>query len=106
MPRLIVIQCIAGVIGAIIAAKKGRSILIWSLLCFIFPFFTIVISVLPSLQQQTVGKRCPSCSRPISPHETACRHCSRSTPIELVKCSRCGSYIPEHEKCPACDQKK
>jgi hypothetical protein len=106
MARLVVLQFIAGVIAAIIAAKKGRNILFWFLACFVFPLLTIVLSVLPPLQVGSSEKRCPSCSRPIRPQETACRHCNKETPIELVQCSSCGSYIPEHQKCPVCDRRK
>lgn len=105
MARLFILQLIAGIAGGFIAAKKGRSILFWFLLCFILPLLTIVILILPSLKTKAAGRRCPNCSHPLSEREDRCNHCDWE-PIELVQCRTCGSFVSEHEKCPTCSRKK
>ncbi|MBI5634106.1 MAG: hypothetical protein HZA15_11590 [Nitrospirae bacterium] len=105
MARLYILQLIAGIAGGFIAARKGRSILFWFLLCFILPLFTIVVLILPSLKAGAAGKICPNCSHPLN-RKDRCSHCSWQTPIELVQCSKCGSFVSEHENCPTCSRKK
>jgi len=105
MARVVVLQLIAGIIGGVIAARKGRGAFIWGLLCFIFPLLTVVIVLLPPLERPEV-KRCPQCSRPIGRHELACSSCRGEKTIELVQCGTCGNYIPEDKACPVCDLQK
>jgi len=104
--RLVVLQIIAGAIGGLIAAKKGRNILFWILACFLFPLLTVIISFLPSLKDKAPEKQCPGCSHPVGPREDACRNCGWKRPIELVQCRTCGNFVPEHENCPACSKKR
>jgi hypothetical protein len=106
MARLYILQLIAGIAGGFIAAKKGRSILLWSLLCFILPLLTIVVLILPSLKTAASGRRCPNCSDPLSKREDRCSHCGWQKPIELVQCRTCGSFVPEQEQCPTCSRKR
>jgi len=106
MARLYILQLIAGFAGGLIAAKKGRSILLWSLFCFILPLLTIVIVMLPSLKTGAAGRLCPNCSRPIDKRRENCSHCDWQKPIELVQCKKCGSFVSEPEKCPTCSQKR
>jgi len=106
MARLYILQLIAGIAGGFVAAKKGRSVPFWFLLCFILPLFTIVILFLPSLKTETAGRRCPTCSTLLSTGEDRCSHCGWQKTIELIQCRACGSFVPEHEKCPTCSQKR
>jgi len=107
MARLYILQLIAGFAGGFIAAKKGRSILLWSLFCFILPLFIIVIVMLPSLKAGAAGRLCPNCSRLMDKRRgESCSHCGWQKPIELVQCRECGSFVSEHENCPTCSQKK
>jgi len=102
--RLVVLQLIAGAIGGFIAAKKGRNILFWALVCFLFPLLTIIISFLPTLKA-AAQRQCPGCSHPLDKNDLACRNCGWKRPIELVQCRKCGSFVPEHEDCPNCNRK-
>lgn len=102
MGRLVVLQLIAGVIGGLIASRKGRNMLFWALLCFLFPLLTIVIAVLPPLKLAAQKAVCPGCSRPLDQNTHTCRNCGWKRPIELVQCRKCGSFVPEHEDCPTC----
>jgi len=103
--RLVVLQLIAGAIGGLIAAKKGRNALFWTLACFLFPLLIIIISFLPSRHPETPMKRCPQCLRRLDSDEDACRDCSGKKPIELVQCRACGSFVPEDTACPECGKK-
>jgi RNA polymerase subunit RPABC4/transcription elongation factor Spt4 len=104
--RLILLQIVAGVIGGIIAATKGRHILFWFLACFLFPLLILVISFLPSLKAASGEKRCPRCTQPLRPGEDLCRNCGGKRPIELVQCRTCGSFVPENSVCPDCSGKR
>jgi hypothetical protein len=106
MARLYILQLIAGIAGGFIAAGKGRSILLWSLFCFILPLFIIVIVMLPSLKTGAAGRLCPNCSHPLGKRGESCSHCGGQKPIELVQCRACGSFVSEHENCPTCSQKR
>jgi len=106
MARLYILQLIAGIAGGFVAAQKGRSVPFWFLLCFILPLLTIVILFLPSLKTAAAGSRCPNCSHLMGEREDRCSHCGWQKPIELVQCGTCGSFVSEHENCPACGRKR
>ncbi|NJD56042.1 MAG: hypothetical protein FIA94_06510 [Nitrospirae bacterium] len=103
MARLVVLQLIAGAVGGLFAAKKGRNIFFWALACFIFPLMTVIIAFLPSLRaEKRATLLCPGCSRPIGHNDDVCGYCGRKRTIALVQCRKCGSFVPEHEDCPVC----
>lgn len=105
MGRIILLQILAAVIGAVIAAKKGRNGLLWGLLCFSFPILVIVVTLLPPVRTRTAVRRCPSCYREMREDEVICRFCKRESPIELVQCRECGSFVPEREFCSQCSRR-
>ncbi len=105
MGKFVVLQIIAGIIGAVIASIKRRNVPFWFLLCFLFPLVVFIISILPKLQPVAPLKRCPACLRPLNINERSCRHCQPREPIELVQCKQCGGYIPAGDSCPACQKK-
>lgn len=104
MSRLLIFQVLAGLIGSIIAKKKGRNYIVWFLLCFIFPLLVIVIVILPALMVKGRTKRCPYCSKIIKDEDAVCVHCNKELPINLVQCKECGSFVPEKEFCMQCNR--
>jgi RNA polymerase subunit RPABC4/transcription elongation factor Spt4 len=105
MYRLLIIQIIAGIVGAIVANKKGRNYGLWFLLCFFFPPMFFLILMLPPKLTQGRTKSCPYCSRIIPEDETVCRYCMKEQPINLVECKECGSFVPEKNYCMQCNKK-
>jgi RNA polymerase subunit RPABC4/transcription elongation factor Spt4 len=105
MYRFIVFQALVGILGAVIASKKGRNTFLWGLLCFIFPLLVFVIGFAPPLLKSGKTKQCPYCKRVLQETDTKCRNCGRDMPINLVLCRECGSFVPEGDYCMQCNRK-
>lgn len=71
MIRYIIVIIVAGVVGASLAQYKGRSPLLWALLCGIFPLLVIAIALLPAVDT----KKCPHCAEMIKEDAKVCKHC-------------------------------
>ena len=87
MFRYFILLIIAGIVGSIIGARKGRSPIAWGFLCAIIPFLIAVILVLPPLAAKGYTKKCPYCAEIIKEDALFCKHCGREQPIEMVNIS-------------------
>ena len=47
MVRYVILLTIAGIVGSIIAIRKGHSPIGWFILCALFPLLIIVVALLP-----------------------------------------------------------
>ena len=95
---------LSGIAGAVIADKKGRSGLLWFVLCLIFPPLLILLLFLPLKPAAGRTRQCPYCGKIVSAKETACRYCSKELPIEMVQCPSCGSFVPDKSYCVQCNR--
>jgi hypothetical protein len=75
MVRYIILIVVAGIVGAILARPKGRSPILWFLLCAIVPLLVIAIALLPSVVSKGITKKCPHCSEVIKEDATVCKYC-------------------------------
>jgi hypothetical protein len=102
MSRFLILSIIAGIVGAVVAERKGRSWPLWAFLCAFFPFSIVVILLLPPVPGRGRSRQCPHCGEALPQGQTSCGRCGRELAIELRECPRCGSYAPKGEPCPEC----
>lgn len=83
MFRYIILLSIAGIVGSIIAIRKGRSPILWFILCAMVPLLIAVIIVLPPLISKGYTKKCTYCAEIIKEDANFCKHCGKEQLIEI-----------------------
>ena len=87
MLRYVLLIIITGIAGGIIAIRKGRSPILWFILCALFPLLIIVIALFPARASKGYTKKCLYCAEIIKKDAEFCKHCGKEQPIEMVKVS-------------------
>lgn len=77
-PALMVflVLLVSGAVGGILAANRGRSVVVWCILCALIPFFLFAIYYSkPLCEVEGKFKRCTGCGEFIKWRETVCKFC-------------------------------
>ncbi len=78
MVRYILLIVVAGIVGATLARSKGRSPVLWFLLCAILPILVIAIALLPPVVTKGITKRCEHCAEISKDSAVVCKYCGLS----------------------------
>jgi len=105
MSSQLILRVLAGVVGVVIAHRRGRDRIIWGLLSAFFPPLILMLLVLPPRVAPGRTRRCPYCSKILNNNDISCRYCKRELPIELVQCRGCGNFVPDKDYCMQCHRK-
>jgi hypothetical protein len=75
MVRYVILIVVAGIVGASLARPKGRSPVLWFLLCAVLPLLVIAIALLPPVLSHGITKRCPFCHEIVKANARVCKFC-------------------------------
>ncbi len=64
-----------GVVAAIAARSRGRSMLGWLLAGMLIGPFALIVALLPAVPRWGITVACPRCAEVISADAELCRHC-------------------------------
>lgn len=87
MVRYVLLLIITGIVGGIIARRKGRNPILWFILCAIVPLLVAVVIALPPLVSKGYTKKCSYCAEIIKEDAMVCKHCGKEQPTEMIKVS-------------------
>jgi hypothetical protein len=82
MYRYLIIAVICGIVGAIIARKKGYNHLLWFVACILVPLLILVLVLLPEKVSFGYSQKCPYCSEIIKIDAKVCRYCGNKVTVE------------------------
>lgn len=73
---LFLIVIVSGVIGGVMAANRGRKVVVWCLLCALFPLLLLYIYFAkPLCEVEGMFRKCSNCGELFKWDEPVCSYC-------------------------------
>ena len=74
---LLLVMLVPAVAGGILARNRGRNILVWGILCALFPIFLMVVYFEKPRREVAGGfRRCTACNEFIPWKASECKYCN------------------------------
>ena len=78
---VLLIMTVPGIIGGILAANRGRSVILWAILSAIFPIFIMIVWFeKPVREVEGKFKKCISCGEWLKWKDVTCKYCQAGQP--------------------------
>ena len=78
---LVAVPLVFGILGGMLAARRGRNMAVWGILSAMFPIFIMIVYFEKPLRPVPGGfKKCPACGEWLKWSEASCRYCSAPQP--------------------------
>ncbi len=78
---LVLIMAVPGIIGGVLAANRGRSVVVWALLSALFPIFILIVWFeKPVKEVEGKFKKCVQCHEWIKWRDQTCKYCQAEQP--------------------------
>jgi hypothetical protein len=73
---IFLVLLVSGALGGMLAANRGRNVVVWCILSALIPLFLFVIYYAkPICEVEGKFKRCTSCGEYIKWHDPVCKFC-------------------------------
>ena len=77
---ILLVPIIFGVVGGVLATNRGRSPVLWSILCALFPICILIVYFeKPVKAVEGKFRKCEQCGEWIKWHESPCHYCQART---------------------------
>jgi RNA polymerase subunit RPABC4/transcription elongation factor Spt4 len=109
--ELVAIWLLCGIISAVIASNKGRSVFGWFILGLLFGPLGFILALVvgkneaeieKSAIQSGTMKKCPYCAELVKREAKICRYCSKDLSLQIAENDAIRDLSPK--KCPYCQK--
>ena len=77
----VLIVLVPGMIGGVMAANRGRKVVLWSMLCAVLPpCLLLIFFAKPLCEVEGKYRRCLHCRELVKWHEPICKYCHSEHP--------------------------
>ncbi len=73
----------SGLVGAVIASRKGSSFPVWFVISAIIPILGPIAALLYRRESETPLRACPACGAPARIYDAMCMRCGTDLPYPL-----------------------
>ena len=77
----VLICLVSGLIGAVIASRKGSSFPVWFVISAVIPLLGPIAALLYRRESETPLRQCPVCGVPVRIYDAMCMRCGSDLPF-------------------------